>query len=75
MPLHLDNITRLGLCIPLDVLNEEWAQNNHGQSLARLKERGGLSMCEAAAIVERRKWRAMSNKDALNVIREYLVTP
>lgn len=28
--------------IKWDMLNEEWAQKNHSQSLARLAERGGL---------------------------------
>lgn len=48
------------LFINMDVLNEEWAQRNHGQSLERLNERGGLSVEEIMAIVERRRVRYSS---------------
>lgn len=34
----------------------EQARINHGQTLDRLAERGGLSPCEAIAILEDRKW-------------------
>lgn len=37
-------------------LHEEQAQRNHYQSLQRLAERGGLSCCEAAAVLENRSW-------------------
>ncbi|MCD2164331.1 hypothetical protein [Comamonas koreensis] len=37
--------------------HEKQAQANHGgQTLERLAERGGLSFCEAAAIMEDRRW-------------------
>ncbi len=36
--------------------HEEQAQRNHGQSLNRLAERGGLAASEAIAILEGRKW-------------------
>lgn len=36
--------------------HEAQAQANHSQSLERLAQRGGLSFCEAAAILEDRKW-------------------
>jgi hypothetical protein len=54
----------------MDVLNEEWAQKNHYQTLTRLAERGGLSLCEAAAIIQRRPWRQMSDADALEVLKK-----
>ena len=57
-----------GARIPFAVLNEEWAQNNHGQSLARLQERGGLCPTEALAIIERRRWRAMDADEALHEV-------
>lgn len=46
-----------GLAIRMTLLNEQHAQRNHGQSLQRLAERGGLSPDEALAIVERRAWK------------------
>lgn len=50
----LDNIDRSGNkiykdlpdAIPNDILNKEWADKIHGQSLERLNERGGLSVIE-----------------------------
>lgn len=32
------------------------ARSNHGQSLERLAQRGGLAACEAIDIVEGRRW-------------------
>ena len=51
-------LMRTGLAVRMDLLNEQWAQKNHGQSLERLAERGGLSVEEALAIAERRQWSA-----------------
>lgn len=53
------------LMLRANVLNEEWAQKNHYQSLRGLARRGGLSLSEAAAIATRRQWCAMSADDAL----------
>lgn len=39
--------------------HEAQARTNHYQSLERLAQRGGLSFCEAAAILEDRKWSAI----------------
>lgn len=47
-------LMRTGLAIRMDLLNEQQARRNHGQTLAHLKERGGLIPCEAIAIAERR---------------------
>ena len=51
--------------IPMYLLNEEWARNNHGQTLARLKERDGLGPCEAMAIIEKRQHHRMDAADAI----------
>lgn len=53
------------LLLPMRLLNEEWAQKNHGQSLARLAERKGLDLSEAAAIHQCRPWRAMTTDEAI----------
>ena len=44
--------------IPLDVIapHEQQALRNHMQTLQRLSERGGLSYCEALAVLEDRAW-------------------
>jgi predicted RNA-binding Zn ribbon-like protein len=58
-------IMRTGLAIRMDLLDERQAKINHGQTLDRLAERGGLSASEALAICEKREWRRVSAKDAL----------
>lgn len=54
------------LNVPMALLepHEAQASTNHGQTLARLAERGGLSPCEAVAILEDRRWHLMSDDDA-----------
>jgi hypothetical protein len=37
----------------------EWAKKNHDQTLQRLKERGGMSWCEMAAILHHRRHHKM----------------
>lgn len=54
-----------------EALNEEWAQRNHDQSLATLNRRGGLSACEALAIIEKRYWHKMDWELALAQILPY----
>lgn len=39
--------------------HERQANTNHGQTVERLKERGGLGWSELAAVVEGRDWRQM----------------
>lgn len=51
------------LAIRMDVLNERQAQLNHGQSLKRLNERGGISPHEALAIIELRRLRFTREKE------------
>lgn len=52
--------------IPWSIMapHERQAQANHDQSLERLAERGGLSPCEAVAILEDRPWRQMKDEGA-----------
>ena len=56
--------------IPMNLLNEWWAQSNHGQSLTRLAERGGLSPSEIVANIEKRPWNQMDEVDAISFIKE-----
>lgn len=44
--------------------HEAQAQRNHGQSLDRLAERGGLSAAELVAVLEDRRWKPMDDKEA-----------
>ena len=49
---------------------EVWAQKNHHQSLQRLAERGGLSACEAMAVLEGREW--LKDDDAGHKLKKML---
>lgn len=42
--------------VPLSLLNEEWAERNHRQSLTRLAQRGGLGPIELLANMDRMDW-------------------
>lgn len=57
------------LAIRADLLNRQQAAINHGQTLERLAERGGLSLDEAAAIALRRKWTPMLVADAIAALK------
>lgn len=56
--------------VRMDTLNEAQAQRNHGQSLARLAERGGLSLQEAHAVAERRAWRNEPAEEAAEALHK-----
>lgn len=60
-----------GTSIPWDMISthEKQAMNNHGgQSLERLDQRGGLSACEALAVLEDRNWTPMDDDEAYGKI-------
>jgi len=61
-------LMRTGLFIDFDLLDERQAMKNHGQTLTRLAERGGLSVCEALAIAQRRKWERWDFKQAVEAL-------
>jgi hypothetical protein len=52
--------------------HEDWAKENHDQSLRRLADRGGLDPTEMVAILERRKWRMMTIPNAVARLLELL---
>jgi len=41
--------------VPMSLLNEEWAQKNHGQTLKRLNERGGMGVMEILDNIHKRR--------------------
>lgn len=45
--------------------HEAQAKWNHSQTLDRLRERGGLSPCEAVAVLEDRRWHRMDYSEAV----------
>jgi hypothetical protein len=50
--------------------HERQADRNHRQTLERLAQRGGLSWCEACAVMEDRPWRKMPTDEAEKRVRE-----
>ena len=50
--------------------HEEQALKNHGQTLKRLAERGGLDWTEALAVLEDRKWIRMDESEAKEKVLE-----
>ncbi len=57
---------------PFALFSDEACRRNHSQSAQRLAERGGLSWCEAAAIIENRRYRQMDVAEAEAVVRAAL---
>lgn len=45
------------------------AKINHNQDLAKLQSRGGVSYCEALAILDDRKWKTMETYEAYNELK------
>lgn len=58
-----------------DALNEDWAHRNHNQTLSVLARRGGLSPCEAVAIIQRRNWRDMDRQEASDALKPFACAP
>jgi len=71
-PVLGDGTTRRGysdapsLTVPFDVVKSHEAQalKNHGQTVERLRDRGGLAWTQLAAVLNDRKWEGMSLDDA-----------
>jgi len=55
--------------------HEAQARENHGQTLGRLAERGGLGVCEAAAVLGDRRWRRMTDEEAVADLLASLPSP
>lgn len=54
--------------VPMHLLNENQAQSNHDQSLARLKERGGISIREALCLINGYHWSYYKGMDAKKAV-------
>lgn len=52
--------------------HDEQAKKNHGQSLRRLSERGGLAPSEAVAVLENRHYWRMTDFEAINRLNELI---
>lgn len=53
--------------IPYEMIkphNKQAMDNHGGQTLTRLAQRGGLSRCEALAVLEDRQWKKIALKEA-----------
>jgi hypothetical protein len=58
------------LLLPMGLLDGAQALANHAQTLERLNERGGVSLSEAAALAQRRRWVHMPAEDAIAALAE-----
>lgn len=63
MPI-MDGVRIHSISMAVLVPHEAQARTNHDQSLQRIAERGGLSLCEAVAILEDRPWCRMNDREA-----------
>jgi choline dehydrogenase-like flavoprotein len=63
-----------GFAIPWDVVepHAKQAEQNHGQTLERLAERGGLDLSELAAVLEDRRWQSMGAWPAMETIWRHI---
>jgi len=75
MPIQKPSFRSIGYPknIPFSILNEEWAQKNHGQSLNKLASRGGLDTSEALAIIQCRSWYRMGEQESLDELLSLIV--
>jgi hypothetical protein len=62
--------------IPLDLIagHERQSERNHQQTLAELARRGGLSPCEALAVIRDRPWKedAKAEAELIRLVAERL---
>ena len=66
------------LCQPTEIPwamiepHDKQAHRNHSQSLSVLASRGGLSPCEAVAVLEDRRWTPMDQGSAIERLRQLM---
>lgn len=70
-PIRHDDVIK---SIPWDVItpHDVQALRNHHQSLGKLAIRGGLTPCEALAVIEGRPWERMAFTDARRRLLDYV---
>ncbi len=70
-PIHsIDRSYMTGINWDIVAPHESQAIKNHDQSLEALAYRGGLSLCELAAVLEDRPWRKMDTMEALAAVKK-----
>ena len=72
MPICLTNGSKWDRTVPFEWLDEAQAQKNHGQTLKRLAERGGLDPSEAIALLNGDDWKPVSDKVGLEILNHRL---
>lgn len=62
--------------VPWSIMEPHGAQarDNHGQTLKTLAARGGLSHCEAVAVLENRNWRPMDAAEANKALVAHILS-
>lgn len=79
MPIHPDDASKFDCPtqFPMHLLDEDQAQRNHGQSLKRLKERGGLSVHEILAVAGKKPYSYYGGlpwNEALKMLNDIVIT-
>lgn len=79
MPIHPEDARKFDCPtqFPMHLLSEAQAKSNHGQTLKRLKERGGLSVREILAIVGKKNWSYYGNlkwEEAIKMLNNIIIT-
>ncbi len=69
------NLKNVPCDIPMELLNEEQAQINHGQSLKRLNERGGLGIAEILSNIKKDKsiYREEETQEMVDELNEIVI--
>jgi hypothetical protein len=75
LELRRENVTCIIVSLPWEMIapHEAQAVTNHGQSLERLAQRGGLSASEALAVLGGKKSLAMPHATAHRILGEMLL--
>ena len=73
MPIMLGISRTWSKSIPFSMLSEKQAITNHGQTLKRLSERGGLSPDEAVALIRETSWKRIPDDVGLWILNRHLV--
>jgi hypothetical protein len=66
-PILNGNGARIDLQLVID--HGGWAKDNHGQTVNRLAERGGLSWCELYAVLHNKRWEKIDTNEAMIACR------
>ncbi len=65
------HLTGFPTSVKMPMTREKRALKNHGQTLERLNERGGVSPCEAIALMRDTEWEIQTSIEIVDAFREF----